>query len=187
MEYLAAVLVGKSRRLPGKHLRIVYDGKRLIDMVVENLTSMGFKVIIYSTYHFDAPAPLILDTSTWIFPAVVNLLKKFGEPMFIFGGDMPLVEKKAVEMMMKHTDHRIVVPRWRNGYLEPLHAYYTPHVLPVFEGELQRGGASLHSAIQKCRDTYYMSAEEMGERTFFNVNTLEDLHILKKWMDEEKP
>ena len=180
MKYTAAVLVGESQRLPRKHLKIVDKGKRLIDLVVENLRAAELDVIIYSTYHFDSPAPIILDHSKWIFSAVISILEKLNRSLFIFGGDMPFINKKEIERMAEYTSHNIVVPRWKNGYLEPLHAYYSPKVLPIFRKELSYGNTSLHLAIKKCKDVYYLPAEEMEPETFFNVNTKEDFLLLKK-------
>ncbi len=42
------VMVGKSKRLPNKHFLNVIENKRLIDVVIENLKNLNFKVIVYS-------------------------------------------------------------------------------------------------------------------------------------------
>jgi molybdopterin-guanine dinucleotide biosynthesis protein A len=186
MGYLATVLVGHSNRLPNKHLKYVVNGKRLIDLVVENLESLGFDVIIYSKYHFPAPAPIIMDNENWIVPSIISLLKNLNKGTFIFGGDMPLIKKESIEIMEKHLDHKMVVPKWNNGYVEPLHSYYSPQSIQAFEKILKTNNPSLHSAIEICDDVYYIRAEDLDPLTFFNVNTPQDLQTLKKILEDTK-
>ncbi len=178
MQLTAVILVGRSKRFPNKHFSSV-GNKRLIDIVLENLKRLGFEVIIYSKYPFPISAPLILDEDSWLLPSLISLLKKLNREVFIFGGDMPLIQREAVEKMMGYLNHSVVVPRWKNGYLEPLHAYYTPAIVSAFERELRGDNPSLHGAIERCGDVHYIPAEEMPPLTFFNVNTPQDLERLK--------
>jgi len=185
VELTAVVLVGKSKRFPNKHLRYI-GGKRLIDLVVENLKNIGFDVLVYSKYPFPISAPLILDEHDWLLPSLISLIKKLRRGIFVFGGDMPLVQMEAVERMISHLNHTIVVPRWKNGYLEPLHAYYTPKIIPAFEEEMTSKNPSLHGAIKRCRDVHYIPAEELPSLTFFNVNTPQDFAHLKELLKNTK-
>jgi len=180
VKLIAVVMVGHSGRFPKKHLASVQEGVRLIDVTVENLRRIGFQVIVYSKYRFPISVPLLLDEEKWILPSIITLLRKMNQGIFIFGGDMPLIKREAVEKMMPYLSHAVVVPRWKNGYLEPLHAYYTPKIIPVFEKVLNEEKPSLHRAIEACRDVYYVPAEKMPEQTFFNVNTPEDLNSLRE-------
>ncbi len=185
MPFTAVVLVGNSRRFPKKHLK--YIGKRrLIDLVVNNLKNMGFDVVVYSKYEFPISAPLIIDKEDWLLPSLISLLKKIGKGVFVFGGDMPLIQWEAVEKMIPHLSHAVVVPKWENGYLEPLHAYYTPKIIPLFEEVMLSEKPSLHGAILKCRDAYYVDAEKMPPLTFFNVNRPEDFEVLKNILEHTK-
>ena len=173
----AYVLVGVSKRLPGKH-EIEVRGKRLVDIVVENLSSMGLDVVIYSKIPLEASVPVLEDKSTWILESVLSLFQLSSE-FFLFGGDMPLVRREAVEMMLEHWDgERGLVPRWSStGYLEPLHALYTSKMRPCLSG-----AKSLTGGISECPWVGFIEAEKMPEETFFNVNTREDLERLEKML-----
>jgi molybdopterin-guanine dinucleotide biosynthesis protein A len=173
MNVRAYVLVGKSRRLPGKHFIEIFPGKRLIDIVVDNLLSLGLEVIIYSRIPFDANVPVLMDRSEWILESVISLVER--EPFFLFGGDMPTVKKEAVELMLEaHKSKFSVVPRWSDtGYLEPLHAIYTPETK-----ECLKGAKSLTYGLKNCPYVRFVPAELMPKETFFNVNTSEDLSRL---------
>ena len=98
---------------------------------------------------------------------------------------MPFISKKEIDKMLEYTSHSIVIPQWKNGYPEPLHAYYSPKVLPLFKKELYKGNTSLHSAIKKCSNVHYLYAEKMESKTFFNMNTKADFLLLQKWIKEE--
>ena len=172
----AYVMVGNSERLPKKHLRYVMDGMRLIDLVVDNIRSMGFRVIVYSKYPLDVNAEVILDSSTWLGEALYNILQS-DDSFFVFGGDMPLIRREAVEMIIREGNLEITtVPRWRKtGYLEPLHAFYRSDVAQCF-----RRGKSLTEMILGCPRVKFVSADNMPRESFFNVNTEDDLNKLRK-------
>ncbi len=175
---LAFVLVGESTRLPGKHFLQVVRGKRLIDLVIDNLRSIGFRVVIYSRVPFETDAELILDRTSWILESIHSLFD-YEDEFFLFGGDMPLVKKRAVELMVESIKPlSSLVPRWRNGYLEPLHAYYHHSTSSCLRGE------SLTSALRACRYVEYIPAEIMPEETFFNINTRDDFEKFRKMIAE---
>ena len=174
----AYVLVGKSSRLPKKHLVEVLLGKRLIDLVVENLQNMGLNVVIYSKIPLNANAPVIEDKSSWILESVCSLFN-FSNEFLLFGGDMPMVRKKALAMLFEQLDGKNgVVPRWSDtGYLEPLHAIYTKRMLSCL-----CNAKSLTKGIENCPAVKFVPAEKMPKETFFNVNTKEDLEKLRSML-----
>ena len=178
----AYVLVGVSSRLPGKHIIEVIPGKRLIDIVVENLQHMGLDVVIYSRIPLKVDVPVIEDKTSWILEAVCSLLRQ-NNHFLLFGGDMPLIAGEAVETLIMHWDGRNgVVPRWDStGYLEPLHAIYTRQMLPCL-----CNAESLTKGIQSCPYVRFISAEEMPEETFFNVNTQDDMRRLRGMLSSQK-
>jgi len=174
----AYVLVGKSSRLPKKHLIEVLTGKRLIDLVVENLQNIGLDVVIYSRIPLNANVPVIEDKSSWILEAVCSLFN-FSDYFLLFGGDMPLVRREAIAMLFEQWEGKNgVVPRWNDtGYLEPLHAIYTMQMLPCL-----CNAKSLTKGIENCSAVKFVPAENMPEETFFNVNTKDDLDRLRKML-----
>ncbi len=170
----AYVLVGISRRLPGKHLMEVAPGKRLIDKVVENLLSLGLDVEVYSKIPLELDVPVIEDRTSWIVESILSLFRR-DDYFFVFGGDMPLVRREAVEQLLNNPKGESVVPRWeQTGYLEPLHALYSADIEPCL-----RGARSLTTALRKCPGVRFVRAEDMPPETFFNVNTREELERLR--------
>ncbi len=180
---IAVVMVGKSKRLSGKHFLNVTEEKRLIDVVIENLKKLNFEVIVYSKCDVSVDAEVIRDESPWILPSFLNLFEILDENVFIFGGDMPFIKREAVEIMEKHIEpYYSVVPRWeKTGFLEPLHAYYNISIKACIKEELESSGKpSLTGAIIRCRFVKYISAESMPQDSFFNINTFEDFEKFRQ-------
>ncbi len=183
MKKIAVVMVGKSKRLPGKHFLNVIEGKRLIDVVIENLKKLNFEVIVYSKCDISVDAEVIKDESPWILPSFLNLFEILDENVFIFGGDMPFIKKEAVEIIEKYIEPDFsVVPRWeKTGFLEPLHAYYDISIKACIKEELESSDKpSLTGAIRRCRFVKYISAESMPQESFFNINTFEDFEKFRQ-------
>ena len=176
----AYVLVGNSKRLPRKHFIEVAPGLRLIDMVIQRLHDIGLEVYVYSKIPVRLSVPVLIDKTEWLLPSIISLFS-FDSEFFLFGGDMPMVRKEAVDIIASHTrDGLSVVPRWSNGYLEPLHAFYTPSALPCLHGELKEEKPSLTHALSTCPGVRFLAAESLPEETFFNVNTAEELERLRR-------
>ncbi|MDH5459844.1 MAG: hypothetical protein OEW71_02260, partial [Candidatus Bathyarchaeota archaeon] len=74
-----------------------------------------------------------------------------------------------------------VIPRWPNGYIEPLQAVYcTKPALEAAKNALSEGKLDIRSMVEKLRGIRYVSTLVLQQldptlRTFFNVNTPLDL------------
>lgn len=177
----AYVLVGISKRLTSKHTRFVLKNKRLIDLVIDNLISIGIEPIIYSKVPIESTVPVIIDNSKWLVESIYSLLKR-DDGFFVFGGDMPLIRKEAVNYILKRFCGKTIIPYWKKtGYLEPLHGIYTRSVAPCL-----KDARSLTCGLKNCQNVDFITAENLPEETFFNVNTLDDLELLKKIVSENK-
>jgi molybdopterin-guanine dinucleotide biosynthesis protein A len=74
-----------------------------------------------------------------------------------------------------------VIPRWPNGYIEPLQAVYCAK--PAYESAknaLSEGKLNVQSMVDKLRGVRYVSTLVLQQldpelRTFFNINTPLDL------------
>jgi len=110
-------------------------------------------------------------------------LRRFGR-VFLVAGDMPFVTRRAVERLIDlcSEDYDACVPSWRCGHLEPLFSIYGSSALPLIEKLISRGMLSLHALLARVR-TSKIPIEKLAkdpEKTFFNVNTIEDLQKLRK-------
>jgi molybdopterin-guanine dinucleotide biosynthesis protein A len=96
--------------------------------------------------------------------------------------DTPFVSRDVLGFLLELcADRSAVVPRWPNGYIEPLHAVYCrERALESARGALGGGRLNMRAMVDGLRGVRYVSTlvlEQLdpGLRTFFNVNTVLDL------------
>jgi len=183
---LAVVFVGRSKRFPNKHFEEVKPGLRVVDLVLNSLRGAGVEILIFSKILFEGPAPFLVDPTEWIIPAFLFLfekLEKKGIREFLaVGGDMPLISPEGVSILLSsfYPDCLALVPRWNNGWVEPLFAIYTLSFFRYLRWAFLDGAKSLQSIIRSCDGVKFIEAEKFPSYTFFNVNTREDLFKLRE-------
>ena len=108
------------------------------------------------------------------------------EAVFVFAGDMPLLDKKLIK---KQTDiynsgtYEILVPRI-NGNIEPLHSIYNNSLRKTLEEYLE---STMDFAV---RDFFslvninYMDLDESQEteKAFFNINQPSDVLVVNQFL-----
>ena len=105
-----------------------------------------------------------------------------GEYSLLLPFDTPFVSGEVVSLLFELCQGRgAVIPRWPNGYIEPLHAVYrTGLALEAAEGAVAEGRLQVRALIERLRGVRYVSTMvvqqlDPGLLTFFNVNTPADL------------
>ncbi|MEM3577423.1 MAG: molybdenum cofactor guanylyltransferase [Candidatus Bathyarchaeia archaeon] len=105
-----------------------------------------------------------------------------GEYALLLPCDVPFISSEIVSLLFELCINRnAAIPRWPNGYIEPLQAVY--RVKPALEAAgraLAAGGLNMRSMIGELREVRYVSTLVLQQldselRTFFNVNTQLDL------------
>ncbi|ANF22951.1 molybdenum cofactor guanylyltransferase MobA [Thermococcus piezophilus] len=189
---IGAVLAGgQGRRFGGDKLLFRIDGKPLIAYAIEsleaargidevvivaspknagNMEKLGYEVIVDG---------LMVGPIGGIYTAL-----SLGDA-FVVAGDMPLIVTEFVDYIIhefRKSGKAVCVPRWSNGYLEPLHATYSAGFRKILEEQITSGDYMIRKAIERI-NTCYLPIEELPERwreSFFNVNRKEDLRKFPK-------
>ena len=114
--------------------------------------------------------------------ALTGFEKACGEYSLLLSCDTPFISREVVTLLLElRVKKSAVVPRWPNGYIEPLQAvYHTQRALEAAEKTLEDGRFDMRSMVEKLRGVRYVSTLVLQQldlelRTFFNVNTLLDL------------
>jgi len=99
---------------------------------------------------------------------------------FVAACDMPFINVDLVRYQAKFTrDYDLVIPRTRAGF-EPLHAFYSKACLEHIEAELGKNRLAIRGFFGRVRVKEVGSDEitrfDPEEISFFNVNTMADLH-----------
>ena len=90
-------------------------------------------------------------------------LNKLGfEKGFLLSGDMPLVKPEVIELLIKEVEgYDCCIPRWNNGFLEPLFAIYpVEKTYELAKKTTQEKNFALNSIIDKTWNINYISVEE---------------------------
>ena len=108
---------------------------------------------------------------------------------FILSGDMPLIKAELIELMIKESkEYDCCLPKWENGFLEPLFAIYpVEKAYKRAETNLKNKIFSLDSLIDKSWNTNYVSVENKLKNfdenlvSLINVNGPIDIEKLIKF------
>jgi len=105
----------------------------------------------------------------------------------VLADDLPFVSGSVLEALLQlcSPTTEAVVPRWPNGFIEPLHAVYrTTPCLAAARRAIKEGGRRMASMIERLGYVVWEPTEGLRRLdpqllTFLNVNTHEDLERIK--------
>jgi len=122
----------------------------------------------------DAHSPLV--------GALSGFKEARGKYVVLLPCDTPLVSGDVVSLLFEVCMNRnAVIPRWPNGYIEPLQAVYcTKPAYEAAKNALGEGKLNLQSMVDRLRGVRYVSTLVLQQidpefRTFFNINAPLDL------------
>lgn len=108
------------------------------------------------------------------------------EYCFIAACDMPLLNESVVRMLFRESEHHdAAIPRWDDGFLEPLHAVYRCEpMLRETKKAIVSGETIILAPIFKL-NVNYVGVDKIKKidpdlKTFMNVNTYEDIQQIIK-------
>lgn len=194
MSYSALILAGgKGSRLGYKEKALMdINGKPLIAYVIEALEKVVDNIII--SVRNKAQGELLkpylpgyrfaYDVHKNIGP-VAGILSGLtlceDEYCFIAACDMPFINDNVIKMLFEKSEHYdAAIPRWDDGFLEPLHAVYRcKPMIRETKKAIGNGETIILAPIFKL-NVNYIGIEEIKNiapdlRTFMNINTPEDM------------
>ncbi|AEH24334.1 molybdenum cofactor guanylyltransferase MobA [Pyrococcus yayanosii] len=184
---IGAVLAGgRGRRFGGDKLLFRIGGKPLISYALQGLEMSRYideVVIIAAPENAQRLRELgyrvVIDRLLVGPIGGIYIALSLGDA-FVAAGDMPSIIPEFVDYIIKqfwNSGKIVCVPRWANGYLEPLHAAYSQDFREILGEQIRSGDYMIRRAIEKV-DACYIPIEELPEEwkaSFFNVNRKEDL------------
>ncbi len=193
MENLALLILsgGLSERFQEKKAFIKVKGKPLIKHVAEKIPNKHQELIIScktgqnKLEKMFPNAKIIKDKKPEDGP-MIGLLSSLphikSEYVAILSCDCPRIKTEVINMLYKKAEtHSAAVPRWPEGFLEPLVAVYQKEEL---ESAVQKAWDNkemkLSKVIEKLDDVVFVSTEKIKEvdpelDSFINLNTPEKL------------
>jgi molybdopterin-guanine dinucleotide biosynthesis protein A len=194
MTYSAIILAGGRGKRMGYREKsmMVINGQPLITYVKKSLEKVVDEIIISVR---DKAQGELLDT---ILPGYTYACDEFentgplagilsgltlckNEFCFIAACDMPFINGNVVKMLFSMSEaHDAAIPRWQDGFLEPLHSVYRCETMIRETKKAIESGESIILAPIFRMNVNYIDIETIRKidpnlRTLININTPEDM------------
>ena len=108
--------------------------------------------------------------------------------VFIVASDLPCIDKNILTELLAFQSYTLVVPKWDNGFVEPLCALYSKELLPLIENQiinndlkinnlfkLVEGNSNPDLKIKYVNINECIQTGKIDSQCFKNINSLEDL------------
>ncbi len=185
---------GYSRRFGRPKAFVELAGKPLILHVYDKARKLSDEVLIVISPKdhvesfsrlFNDKASVVIDNGAVHSPLVGTLTgfeRASGEYSLLLPCDTPFLSEKVLSLLFDVCNgFDLTIPRWPNGYIEPLQAvYHTRSAALAAKTALSKGMRDMRSMISLLGKVRYVSTMVLEEldpllNTFFNVNTRSDL------------
>lgn len=202
----AIILAGGFSKRFGRDKGLVkLKGKPLVMYLLEKVAKVvDEKVIVVSSEAqknafsplFEHVADVIVDKYDGRGP-LVGALTGFetvqSEYSLLLPCDTPFLSGEIAALLLDCCKGRsAVIPRWPNGWIEPLQsAYNTKSAINTTKKTLEQGKMDVRSMISYLRGIQYISTMALKKLdpellTFFNINTLSDLRKAESMLNQTK-
>lgn len=174
---------GKSSRMGTDKGLLLFNGKPLVQWIIEQLFPVISNVVIVSNNHaYEQFGSLVIE----------DLIKDIGpaggihsalnhtpsEQIFIVSCDMPFITTHAVKYMIQNSlNSQIALPLFHSK-IQPLFGVYSRHCLPKWKQLIDQGSVKLQEMILHF-DLLKVDIEKdglFGDFLFTNINNENDLN-----------
>jgi molybdopterin-guanine dinucleotide biosynthesis protein A len=185
---------GSSTRLGQDKGLLQLRNKPLVKHVIDAVNGLVYEKILVVSSHTQAriyTEPMFSDTRVvidkWgIQSPLVGALTGFesvqNDYSILLSCDVPFVSRAILSLLLDLSLNKsAVVPRWPNGYIEPLQAVYCTKLARVASKDaLGEGKLDMQAMVDRLQGIRYVSTlllQQLDSElvTFFNVNSLLDL------------
>jgi molybdopterin-guanine dinucleotide biosynthesis protein A len=207
LEHSAIVLAGGFSTRFGQNKALLQLGtKPLIMHVLDRISSVvGERIIVVNTEEqkkqlqsiVKSKAAILLDeykTQTPLAGAYTGFKHVKNEYALLLSCDTPFVNTDVARLLLECCVNRsAAIPRWPEGYIEPLQAaYHAESAMVAAETALEQGKLNMSAMIAYLRYVRYISTlvlQQLDPKlyTFFNINTQVDLKRAEALIKTIKP
>jgi molybdopterin-guanine dinucleotide biosynthesis protein A len=188
---------GKNLRLGRDKASEIIRGKTIIERVYDQLEPISSKIVVVTSWQeFDIELDRNADIVADIYPDMgplggiyTGLIASISNINIVTACDMPFLSTDLMGYMAELlADYDAVVPRLKNGMIEPLHAVYSKNCLSRIDARLAVKKLSIHSFLDGI-NVRYLDEEESRRIdpehiSFFNINYQADLDKAVRMAEE---
>ena len=189
MDEITGVILagGKSSRIGQDKSFLHLNGKPLIEVAIDNLSEIFKSLLIitnnpkpYKTFGIRVAGDRIKDCGP-LGGIYTGLSISENMNNFVVACDMPFLDKELISYMIEEIgDYDVVIPKF-NGRLQPLCAIYSKNCIKPIENQIFNQKLKIVDFFKDVKVKIIENEEikkiESAERSFFNINTPEDLSI----------
>lgn len=188
---------GQSSRMGRDKALVPLAGRPMIAHVLARVTGLGDETLV-TTNNPDAleflELPLVTDEEpgAGALPGLLTALKAArGDTVLVVACDMPFVNRLLLEHLLELAPGAdVVVPRWNEMYQTMQAVYARKKCLKAVQASLEQGDQRMISFYPQVK-VRIVPPDEVTEydpsgRSFFNVNTPEDLAEAERFLDQRR-
>lgn len=188
---------GQSSRMGRDKALVPLAGRPMIAHVLARVTGLGDETLV-TTNNPDALEFLELSLVTdeepgaGALPGLLTALKAArGDTVLVVACDMPFVNRLLLEHLLELAPGAdVVVPRWNDVYQTMQAVYARKKCLKAVQDALEQGEQRMISFYPQVK-VRIVPPDEVAEydpsgRSFFNVNTPEDLTEAERFLDQRR-
>lgn len=194
---------GESKRFKEEKGLFHVFQKPLIAYILEVITPCVDDVMVVTSmdkvaeYSHTFPSTRVLADQFEIKAPIAGAFTGFknavGDYSLLLPCDTPLVSRQVIALLQRLAPGcDAVVPRWPNGYIEPLQAIYrTQEAYRASRESLAANEFKLGSLISRLKNVYFLSTEAIKQvdadlLTFYNVNEFKDLEKILRLLKTQR-
>jgi molybdopterin-guanine dinucleotide biosynthesis protein A len=182
---------GASRRMGGDKGLVPFAGKTMVEFILEQVSSLGDEMFLVSNH------PKVYERLG--FPVFTDVIEGIGalggvysalyhakyDRCLLLAVDMPFIIPALIQYIIAESEgYDVTVPRLQHGYIEPFRAVYHKKCMPSIEAVINSGQRKVIAFYDLVR-VRYIEGNELLQfdpklRTFFNVNTPQELQEARK-------
>ena len=186
---------GKSRRLGQDKRFLTLGGKSCLQHVLDAYRDLFDEILIVA----DAKEPFqsvgvrvvedLIPGAASLGGLYTGLFYAEEERVFAAAADMPCLSPETIKIVLEQAERGDVVIPDLNGKLQPMHAVYSKVCLPYLKAFIDRSELKVQNlcAIPELRvhriPQSVFEAVDPKLRSFFNINTPDDLAIARNWIE----
>lgn len=188
---------GKGKRFGQNKATLPLMGRPLLDWVIERVEPISHEILVVCNEqvlhlpHFKAKVVPDLFPNQGPLGGLYSGLYFSQTPLaFAFGCDMPFLNLELLNYMLRISPGFDAVVPCIFGKIQPLHALYLRHCLPVLKRDLKQGLLKLTLSLEHLHLRYL--EEEEAQRfdsnlfSFFNINSPTDLERASNFLRESR-
>jgi len=189
---IAILCGGRSSRFGANKCFHLLNGKELFLIIYERFSELSDDVFLqgcpgemgsedfFTKYNVPVHDDVVESSCALggIYSAMANAVHQY---VFVTGCDMPYQDPALFEILLSHLPANAVIPRWKNGFLEPLSALYSKDIAEMMRDSLEKGKFRVSDFLAEVDEVKFVEIEPLVEggridcNTFRNVNRKSDL------------